>query len=409
MSGAPFFQQSKPALSVKEITDLYVRKNFENLNNYFLGQNQLVDFKFFELNFTAATANYLLAHGLSYVPQDVIVTKVTGPGVVQFNHGLFDQANINLTVTGACRVRFFVGSYWNYISSVQSSTTDVQQFSSVLSTGSSGSSVSSTGAILAPVVTLPLTAAQVASGAFSFSSSLNYFVRPTDQLILVSGVSATTVTLPSAIGLLGKVITVKRTDQTLGNAVTLTTLLSQTIDGAAARKLMTQYEQFTIESDGSNWQILSHTYPQGWTSFPMAITGSVSDPTKASSPVFDLAVWRRVGDSMEIRYQYRQSSATGAAAGSGTYQFAVPSGVTMDVTKIAANGNGSVGQASLKDNLTGSGVGNTVYNSTTTLAVVALSDTTALNFCSAGIWGDFSRTTVDIAFYAVVPIVNWEA
>jgi hypothetical protein len=103
---------SAPILSSQNITDEYTRKNFDNLISYFKAQNQLLGFNFFDQTFTKATLNFLLAHGCTTAPQDVIVTKVTGPGLVTFNHGLFDATNINITVTDACRIRFFIGTYW---------------------------------------------------------------------------------------------------------------------------------------------------------------------------------------------------------------------------------------------------------------------------------------------------------
>lgn len=119
-------QQCNPALLLKEITDIYARTNFENLGAYFRANNQLLNFKFFEVVFDSATTNYKLAHGLGLVPQDIIVTKGVGSGSVYFNHGLFTSTHLDITVTAACRIRFFVGVYWNFQSTVTPATTDKQ-------------------------------------------------------------------------------------------------------------------------------------------------------------------------------------------------------------------------------------------------------------------------------------------
>lgn len=103
----------KPAIAVKEIQDIYARKNFENLQQYFATENQLQGFKFFELVFTKAETNKKFAHGLTITPRDLIVTSVTGSGTVQFNTGLFDKTNLDISTTGAVTVRFYIGSYWN--------------------------------------------------------------------------------------------------------------------------------------------------------------------------------------------------------------------------------------------------------------------------------------------------------
>lgn len=126
MSNNPL-AKNYPSISVKEVTDVYVQKNFRALQDYFSSQNQLLNFNFIEFVFTAAVANQKITHGLTIIPQDVIVTRVTGTGVATLNWASFDSTNIDVTVTGPCRIRFFVGSYWNQQTSQGNSSTDVQQ------------------------------------------------------------------------------------------------------------------------------------------------------------------------------------------------------------------------------------------------------------------------------------------
>lgn len=103
---------AKPIVSVDQVKDLVIQKNFKNLLEYFQTQNQLQDFNFLDLTFTDSVLNFKVAHGLSEIPQDIIMTRITGPGICQFNHGLFDATNINISTSDACRVRFFIGKYW---------------------------------------------------------------------------------------------------------------------------------------------------------------------------------------------------------------------------------------------------------------------------------------------------------
>lgn len=109
----PSVNNANPFLLVKEIKDQYLRKNFQNLSDYFSQQNQLLDFAFFDRSFTEAQENVKIAHGLTYIPQDIICTQVTGAGRVTFNYGQFDKTNLDLSVSDACRVRFFAGAYRN--------------------------------------------------------------------------------------------------------------------------------------------------------------------------------------------------------------------------------------------------------------------------------------------------------
>lgn len=115
-----------PALLIKEINDTYTQNNFKNLREYFNKQNQLLNFNFVEFNFPAAVANQKVAHGLGLIPQDVIVTRITGAGTATLNWSLFDSSNLDITTTDACRIRVFVGSYWNFQTALGNSKTDTQ-------------------------------------------------------------------------------------------------------------------------------------------------------------------------------------------------------------------------------------------------------------------------------------------
>jgi hypothetical protein len=80
-------------------------------------------------------------------------------------------------------------------------------------------------------------------------------------------------------------------------------------------------------------------YPSGlagsdWKSYSLTITGSVSNPTKGTI-VRDEAMWRRIGDSMQIIYNFKQSSA--GTSGSGDYLFALPSGYLIDTAKLSVS------------------------------------------------------------------------
>lgn len=123
MGNNPLLSNS-PSLQTSQIADTYIKKNFENLQSYFTANNQLLGFKFVEVNLTKATANFTVGHGLGYIPKDILITQVIGNGQVTFNYGLFDLKNVNITTTDACRVRFFVGTYYNQQSLVQAAMTD---------------------------------------------------------------------------------------------------------------------------------------------------------------------------------------------------------------------------------------------------------------------------------------------
>jgi len=62
-----------------------------------------------------------------------------------------------------------------------------------------------------------------------------------------------TITLPTAVGIQGKVYVIKFTAV---GSVTVATTSAQTIDGATTAVLSTQYESITVQSTGANWIII---------------------------------------------------------------------------------------------------------------------------------------------------------
>lgn len=140
----------KPFLLLKQIQDIYIRQNFESLTDYFSTQNQLLDFKFFEVVFTSAESNRKIAHGLEIIPKDVLVSQIVGQGRVTFNLGLFTDEDLSLTADGPCVVRFFVGTYWDYKNNVNAEPTDSMSFGGIGASGIPSGSIIPFGGTSAP-------------------------------------------------------------------------------------------------------------------------------------------------------------------------------------------------------------------------------------------------------------------
>jgi len=119
-----------PTLLLKEITDIFIRTNFKNLQDYFAAQNQLLDFKFKEIIFDKAVVKQPYGHGLSYIPKDILQTHISGTGIVTFHYGDFDKDYMYISSTGPSRIRFLVGTYAGDDSQVNYSSTDTQNWSS---------------------------------------------------------------------------------------------------------------------------------------------------------------------------------------------------------------------------------------------------------------------------------------
>jgi hypothetical protein len=95
------------------------------------------------------------------------------------------------------------------------------------------------------------------SNAFS-AKTTTYSATSSDQILTGDATSAAfTITVPTAVGITGKSYTVKKIDSS-GNAVTVATTSSQTIDGSTTYSLASQYKYVTLVSNGSNWIITAN-------------------------------------------------------------------------------------------------------------------------------------------------------
>jgi len=147
-----------------------------------------------------------------------------------------------------------------------------------------------------------------------------------------------------------------------------------------------------------------------WQSFPMVITGSVTNPTKASNATADSAYWRIVGDTMEIQYFYRNpASPSGAAAGSGTYGFNLPSGYSIDTSKINVASSGGLNTVGSASGYIGSGsvnVTGSVVIQTATVLNIVLGDNASGDLTVGSTFLPLTNAHVYYSFSARVPIAN---
>lgn len=155
-----------------------------------------------------------------------------------------------------------------------------------------------------------------------------------------------------------------------------------------------------------------------WQTFPSVaagtfIKGSTSNPAYGTVQT-NIALYRRVGSNLEIRWDYRQS--TGGSAGSGAYLLDISQlGLSIDTTKAKANSGTtlnnedsmSVGYGSW-ENGTNSSKGNwSVFNSTQ----LKLTGIYAGASATRNVWGSsngvFTDATLEVSANISVPINGW--
>lgn len=107
-----------------------------------------------------------------------------------------------------------------------------------------------------------ITRAKLASGTigtdtYTASKTANYTATNADDVVLCNaGAGAFTVTLYTAVGNSGRKIRIIKTDSTT-NVLTVNTTSSQTINGALTRTLGAVNDSLLLESDGTNWGVIS--------------------------------------------------------------------------------------------------------------------------------------------------------
>jgi hypothetical protein len=144
----------------------------------------------------------------------------------------------------------------------------------------------------------------------------------------------------------------------------------------------------------------------------LSITATTSNPTKGTTAV-DKMWWRRVGDSMEVRFEYRQTVA--GSAGSGDYLFGIPAGYQIDTNKITFYNTVEGTGAWTTNNIVGNA---SVSNSTTNAEGSVLAyDSTKVRIANVfetgqGVVGSahfqLSSTPIHYAASFKVPILNWD-
>ena len=103
-------RQGGPEIFVNEIQDPVIRKNFQNLLDYFERDGNFNDFKFIEFEAKKAEANIKINHNLGYIPKDIVISSQEGSGSLTFNRDKFDKQFLDVTTTGDVKARLYVGT-----------------------------------------------------------------------------------------------------------------------------------------------------------------------------------------------------------------------------------------------------------------------------------------------------------
>lgn len=180
--------------------------------------------------------------------------------------------------------------------------------------------------------------------------------------VAVSNSSAFSVTIPAASSYPGKVYVLTKTSSNFDIATIARSgsdIFFLGTGSTTSLTLNTLYESWAIVSNGSSgWIVLSHQTITPWTAFTPTLNSN-------TSVAGNQAWWRRVGDSIELRYA---TTYNGVGANS-TYSATTPSGVTIDSAKLSIATTLGYGSAMWFDNGVGWFSGNVTLISSTSLSI----------------------------------------
>ncbi len=177
--------------------------------------------------------------------------------------------------------------------------------------------------------------------------------------------------------------------------------------------LHTNVALFIYDSASTTWLPLVLSLDTPWVNAGAStITAVTSNPTKGGGTTYDRVFWRRVGGGMQLRYEYRHTTA--GAAGSGDYLWGLPIGtidtnfVTADTAASSSNSlsTAGVGYGSLDIAGTSAHLWIGVYDGTRLRFNYVVGAGGGTNWMSSGT-AAFSNVAFRYHATAELPMTNW--
>lgn len=181
--------------------------------------------------------------------------------------------------------------------------------------------------------------------AWNYTSQTTTYSASINDWVVASG-SAFTITLPTAVGNSGKSVVVEHAGSNFVKYKIHTTS-SQTIRHAGTTYTntdintndlifgITKGEQWTFQSDGSNWSVTSHLTKTPISSSSTITFGATTTPPVKGTTTTDSVRWARDGQFCIAYYEYLQSG-TGTNA-VGDIKVTLPSSISLDTTLVTVN------------------------------------------------------------------------
>lgn len=162
-----------------------------------------------------------------------------------------------------------------------------------------------------------------------------------DNVLVFTGTTATTITLPTAVGCTGRNYLIKNASTTGPTPLlTIATTSAQTIDGLASWGLDEANESASLISNGSNWYIASQTLPTGsgtyWSHNGNNVT---SIKTLGTTSNYDLPFITNNTEKMRLTATGRMGIGTSTFDATNPEKLLVDAGTTSSYNVISGKGS----------------------------------------------------------------------
>ncbi len=250
-------------------------------------------------------------------------------------------------------------------------------------------------------------------------------IPPNTLIVSTVGTTACTISAAATLTLTAATFSFANAAGYSGTVGQQTAYIGYGINGQFTTTLCTQFESVTITSDGYAYFIKERNIPSVWANAgPIGadathIAATTTNATKGTIAT-DIFWWRRSGQNMEVRMEYRHTAA--GTVGSGDYLFGgFPTGTTMDTQRMSVNttvygggngflfngGLGTVLYSNSSGGATGQGAGSVIPYNTTQVRMFTI-ETGTSGVIGSG-YESVGGANCSIAAEFSVPITNWQS
>jgi len=321
-----------------------------------------------------ASGNYLIVDASSGAPNSGEFAKFTATGI---EGRTLAEVKSDLSLAIGSDIQAW-DAVLDYLSTITPATDKIPYFDSATSAAIADFTATGRTVVGAASMSALRTSIDVSQAGFTKAErtvTTSDSITASDETILANAASGLiNLSVLTAASIDGRRVTVKKIDSS-ANTVTLTCAGAETIDGSSTYVLDTEDDAVTIESDGSNWHIVSNYAPGDTLISGVVASGTTAGSLRASTEPTDSVA--ATSDRGEGAVDWQQQRDAGTKVASGDF---------------ATLGGGLNNTASGLQSTVGGGIANDATGTNATVAGGGNNDATGTN---ATIGGGTQNTSTD--------------